>query len=342
FLKVIVDQGGSDLHIGEGQPPKMRKHGDVAPIREKPLTCDETMSMLSEVCGERNWKIFEERGDLDFAYEMDAASRFRCNYLKQAHGYGAVFRLIPTKIATLEQLGIPIVAKEFGHLRGGLVLVTGPTGSGKSTTLAALIDYINENFSRHIVTIEEPIEFVHDNKRSIITQREVPGDSESFPVALKAALREDADIVLVGEMRDLETVSLALTAAETGLLVFGTLHTNNARKTVDRMVYVFPEARQPQARPMLANSLRGVLAQLLLKKADVSAIIREGATQKLQDVIVSGKGQGMQFMDDAIWVLLQNGTVTPHEAFMKAIDKNRFKQFLPAEERDLGVAAGAV
>ncbi|HYR23780.1 MAG TPA: type IV pilus twitching motility protein PilT [Chthoniobacterales bacterium] len=358
FLSIIVREGGSDLHIGEGQPPKMRKHGDVGPIREKALTRDETMSMLREVCGERSWKIFEERGDLDFAYEMDAASRFRCNYLKQAHGYGAVFRLIPTKIASLEQLGIPLVAKEFAHLRGGLVLVTGPTGSGKSTTLAALIDYINDNFSRHIVTIEEPIEFVHDNKRSIITQREVPGDSESFPVALKAALREDADIVLVGEMRDLETVSLALTAAETGLLVFGTLHTNNARKTVDRMVDVFPAARQPQARAMLANSLRGVLAQLLLKKADgsgrvavneilvanaaVSAIIREGATQKLQDVIVSGKGQGMQFMDDAIFALLQSGTVTAHEAFMKAIDKNRFKQFLPAEEEHLGDAAGAV
>jgi twitching motility protein PilT len=358
FLRVIVDQGGSDLHIGEGQPPKMRKHGDVAPIGEKALTPDETMSMLREVCGERNWKIFEDRGDLDFAYEMDAASRFRCNYLKQAHGYGAVFRLIPAKISSLEQLGIPLVAKEFSHLRGGLVLVTGPTGSGKSTTLAALIDYINDNFSRHIVTIEEPIEFVHDNKRSIITQREIPGDAESFPIALKAALREDADIVLVGEMRDLETVSLALTAAETGLLVFGTLHTNNARKTVDRMVDVFPAARQPQARAMLANSLRGVLAQLLLKKADgsgrvavneilvanaaVSAIIREGATQKLQDVIVSGKGQGMQFMDDAISALLQQGVVAPREAFMKAIDKNRFKQFLPAEEEHLGDAAGAV
>ena len=358
FLKVIVDHGGSDLHIGEGQPPKMRKHGDIAPIRETPLTHDETMSMLSEVCGERNWKILEDRGDLDFAYEMDTASRFRCNYLKQAHGYGAVFRLIPTKIATLEQLGIPIVAKEFARLRGGLVLVTGPTGSGKSTTLASLIDYINDNFSRHIVTIEEPIEFVHGNKRSIITQREVPGDCESFPVALKAALREDADIVLVGEMRDLETISLALTAAETGLLVFGTLHTNNARKTVDRMVDVFPALRQPQARAMLANSLRGVLAQLLLKKADgsgriavneilvasaaVSAIIREGATQKLQDVIISGKGQGMQFMDDAIFALLENGVVTAHEAFMKAIDKNRFKKFLPAEEEHLGDAAGAV
>ena len=358
FLSVIVDQGGSDLHIGEGQPPKMRKHGDVAPIRNGVVTRDEALSMLSEVCGPHNWEIFEERGDLDFAYEMDAASRFRCNYLKQANGYGAVFRLIPTKIATLEQLGIPDVVREFGHLRGGLVLVTGPTGSGKSTTLAALIDYINENFSRHVVTIEEPIEFVHANKHSIITQREVPNDSVSFPVALKAALREDSDIVLVGEMRDLETIALALTAAETGLLVFGTLHTNNARKTVDRMVDVFPASRQAQARAMLANSLRGVLAQLLLKKADgsgrvavneilianaaVSAIIREGATQKLQDVIVSGKGQGMQFMDDAIWALLQQGTVTPHEAFMKAIDKNRFKKFLPPEEEHLGDAAGAV
>src|SRR2546421_12810418 len=176
FLRVIVDQGGSDLHIDEGQPPKMRKHGDVAPIRAEAVSHDEAMSMLSEVCGPHNWEIFEGRGDLDFAYEMDAASRFRCNYLKQAHGYGGVFRLIPTKIASLEQLGIPLVAKEFAHLRGGLVLVTGPTGSGKSTTLAALIDYIKYNFSRHIVTIEEPIEFVHGNKRSIVTQREIPGD----------------------------------------------------------------------------------------------------------------------------------------------------------------------
>jgi twitching motility protein PilT len=358
FLKVIVDQGGSDLHIGEGQPPKMRKHGDIAPIREQVVTRDEAASMLSEVCGARNWTIFEERGDLDFAYEMDRHSRFRCNYLKQTGGYGAVFRLIPTKIASLAELGIPAVVEEFGRLRGGLVLVTGPTGSGKSTTLAALMDYINVNFPRHIVTIEEPIEFVHENKRSIITQREVPNDSESFPVALKAALREDCDIVLVGEMRDLETISLALTAAETGVLVFGTLHTNNARKTVDRMVDVFPAARQAQARAMLANSLRGVLAQLLLKKADgsgrvavneilianaaVSAIIREGATQKLQDVIVSGKGQGMQFMDDAIWALLQPGIVTPHEAFMKAIDKSRFKKFLPPDEEHLGDAVGAV
>jgi len=357
FLSVIVKHGGSDLHIGVGQPPKMRMHGDIMPIRADPVTHEEATRMMSEIAGPHNWEIFEQRGDLDFAYEMDEASRFRSNYFKQSNGYGAVFRLIPTKIATLEQLGIPLVVREFANLRGGLVLVTGPTGSGKTTTQAALIDYINQNFSKHVVTIEEPIEFVHDNKRSTITQREVPGNSTSFAAALKAALREDTDIVLVGEMRDLETISLALTAAETGLLVFGTLHTNNARKTVDRMVDVFPADRQPQARAMLANSLRGVVAQLLLKRADrpgriavneilisnaaVAAIIREGATQKLQDVIVSGRAQGMQFMDDTIWALLEKGIVSPHEAFMKAIDKGRFKPFLSAEEEALANAAGA-
>jgi len=357
LLAVIVSEGASDLHIGEGQLPKMRRHGDVMPIRDELVTRDEAATTLSEMCGPQRWKVFEERGDLDFAYEMNEQSRFRCNFLKQANGYGAVFRLVPTTIASLDQLGIPSVVKQFGDLRGGLVLVTGPTGSGKSTTLAALIDHINENFARHIVTIEEPIEFVHQNKRSLITQREVPVDSASFPDALKAALRQDADIVLVGEMRDLETISLALTAAETGLLVFGTLHTNNARKTVDRMVDAFPANKQAQVRTMLANSLRGVLAQLLLKKADgsgrvavneiliaspaVSAIIREGATQKLQDVIVAGKGQGMQFMDDAIHAMLQQGVVSAHEAFMKAIDKNRFKEFLSAEEKGFGNAAGS-
>jgi twitching motility protein PilT len=358
FLNVIVKHGGSDLHIGEGQPPKMRVHGDIIPIRDEPISREEATRMLSEVCGPRNWQIFEQLGDLDFAYEMDEASRFRSNYFKQSNGYGATFRLIPTKIATLEELGIPLVVKEFANVRGGLVLITGPTGSGKTTTQAALIDHINQNFAKHVVTIEEPIEFVHDNKQSTITQREVPGNSSSFAAGLKAALREDADIVLVGEMRDLETVSLALTAAETGLLVFGTLHTNNARKTVDRMVDVFPADRQPQARAMLANSLRGVIAQLLLKRADrpgriavneilisnaaVAAIIREGATQKLQDVIISGKAQGMQFMDDAIWELLEKGIVSPHEAFMKAIDKGRFKPLLSPEEAALANAAGSV
>jgi twitching motility protein PilT len=357
FLHQVVREGASDLHIGEGQPPKIRKHGDISSIRSEPVTRDESVQMLSEICGPHSWTTFEDRGDLDFAYEMDEKSRFRCNFLKQTNGYGAVFRLIPTRIASLGELGVPPIVKEFGDLRGGLVLVTGPTGSGKSTTLAALIDHINTVHARHIVTIEEPIEFVHTNKRSIITQREVPEHVSAFPVGLKAALRQDADIVLVGEMRDLETISLALTAAETGLLVFGTLHTNNARKTIGRMIDVFPADRQSQARAMLANSLRAVVAQLLLKRADgcgrvavneilisnaaVSAIIREGATQKLQDVIISGKGQGMQFMDDAIWSLLQRGTISPHEAFMKAIDKNLFERFLSPEEAGLAYSAGA-
>lgn len=350
FFQVLVTAGGSDLHMAQGAPPKIRQHGGMVPIRQEPLSEEEMAYMMSEISGPERWQKYLETGDLDFAYQMDASSRFRCNYLKQAHGYGCVFRIIPTKIMTLDQLGIPEVVKEFGKLRGGIVLVTGPTGSGKSTTLAALIDYINTNFSRHIVTIEEPIEFVHPNKRSVITQREVPEHSPNFPVALKAALREDADIILVGEMRDLETISLALTAAETGLLVFGTLHTNNARKTVDRLIDVFPSDQQSQVRTMLANSLRGVVAQVLMKKADgkgrkaineilivnpaASAIIREGATQKLQDVIVGGKSEGMQFMDDAILEALKAGIVSAEEAYVKATDKNKFKAFLPA-----GVAA---
>lgn len=302
----------------------------MKPIREELLTREEMAYMMSEICGPERWARYMDTGDLDFAYEMNADSRFRCNYLKQSNGLGCVFRLIPTKIMTLEQLGIPEVVKSFGHLRGGMVLVTGPTGSGKSTTLAALIDYINTNQTRHIITVEEPIEFVHVNKKSIITQREVPEHTPTFSQGLKASLREDADIVLVGEMRDLETIQLALTAAETGLLVFGTLHTNNARKTVDRLVDVFPSDQQSQVRTMLANSLRGVVAQLLLKRCDTggrlavneilvvntaaSSIIREGATQKLQDVLVGGKGEGMQFMDDAIWSVMQQGMVSPIEA----------------------------
>jgi twitching motility protein PilT len=251
---------------------------------------------------------------------------------------------------------VPAIVKEFGHMRSGLVLVTGPTGSGKSTTLAALLDYINTNYNRHIITVEEPIEFVHRNKRSILTQREVPIQTPSFADGLRAALREDADIVLVGEMRDLETISLALTAAETGLLVFGTLHTNNARKTVDRIIDVFPADQQSQVRTMLAASLRGVLAQLLCRRCDkpgrtavheimfatpaVAAIIREGATQKLSDVITGGKSEGMQFMDESIWQKMRQGMISPQEAYMKAIDKNRFKKFLPAELANLGNASG--
>ncbi|MES2706909.1 MAG: type IV pilus twitching motility protein PilT [Verrucomicrobiota bacterium] len=350
LFKHLIELGGSDLHLSEGQVPKVRVHGGVRAISDEILTTGTMEEMLTGICDPRPWEKFLARGDLDFAYEMDEHSRFRCNYFKQQNGLGAVFRLIPTKIATLEQLGIPQVVKRFGELRSGLVLVTGPTGSGKSTTLAALIDYINVNFSRHIVTVEEPIEFVHRNKKSIITQREVPIQTPTFSDGLRASLREDADIVLVGEMRDLETISLALTAAETGLLVFGTLHTNNARKTVDRLVDVFPSDQQSQVRTMLSASLRGVVAQLLMKTADgkgrvavneilvatpaVAAIIREGATQKLTDVITGGAAHGMQFMDQAIWEHLKTENVTPMEAYMKAIDKTRFKKYLTKETAD--------
>lgn len=357
FFQALVDQGGSDLHLSEGEPPKIRVHGDVTAIREEPLTHEEMVELMEPICPPKLWKEYCEIGDADFAYEMDEKSRFRCNYMKQQRGYCCVFRLIPTKILTLEQLNVPEQIKRFGEMRSGLVLVTGPTGSGKSTTLAALIDYINTNFARHIITVEEPIEFVHPSKKSIITQREVPNNCPTFADGLRASLREDTDIVLVGEMRDLETISLALTAAETGLLVFGTLHTNNARKTVDRIIDVFPAEQQPQARTMLAGSLRGVVAQLLMKRCDkpgrvavneilfatpaVSAIIREGATQKLADVITGGKGLGMQFMDDAIWQKLQQGLVSAEEAYMKSIDKARFKNFLPKELQNMANAGGA-
>lgn len=357
FFQYLIDVKGSDLHLAEGQPPKVRVHGGIHPIPEQPiLESADIHDLLGEICDPKAFAHFLESGDLDFAYTMDEASRFRCNYLKQKNGLGAVFRLIPTEIMSLESLGVPAVVKEFAHMRSGLVLVTGPTGSGKSTTLAALLDYINTNYSRHIITVEEPIEFVHRNKRSLITQREVPIQTPTFADGLRAALREDTDIVLVGEMRDLETISLALTAAETGLLVFGTLHTNNARKTVDRIIDVFPANQQSQVRTMLAASLRGVLAQLLCRRCDkpgrvavheimfatpaVSAIIREGATQKLNDVITGGKNEGMQFMDESIWSKLCEGIISPQEAYMKSIDKNRFKKYLPAEHAALGNASG--
>ena len=357
LFQYLVSSGGSDLHLSEGSPPKVRVHGGVSAIPEESvLEGDEFKELLSEICEPGPFQQYMESGDLDFAYEMDEQSRFRCNYMKQQNGLAAVFRLIPTEIASIEDLNLPPVIKEFGHMRSGLVLVTGPTGSGKSTSLAALIDYINTNFNRHIITIEEPIEFVHSSKNSIITQREVPIQTPEFSDGLRACLREDADIVLVGEMRDLETISLALTAAETGLLVFGTLHTNNARKTVDRIIDVFPADQQSQVRTMLAASLRGVVAQLLCKRVDkpgrvavneilfatpaVAAIIREGATQKLYDVIIGGKAQGMQFMDDAIFEKLQAGMISPQEAYMKSIEKGRFAPFLPEEDKVLANSGG--
>jgi len=354
YFDIIVETNASDLHMQEGQPPKMRLHGDIRKIKDNVLTHAEMQQMLSEVVGSKRWEKFLKTGDADCAYELSADARFRCNLHKHLHGLGGIFRLIPNKIATLEQLKVPSVIKRFANIKGGLVLVTGPTGSGKSTTLAALIDYINSSYARHIITIEEPIEFVHQNKLSILTQREVGEDTPSFSDGLRNAMREDADVVLVGEMRDLETIALALTAAETGMLVFGTLHTNNARKTVDRMIDVFPSSQQPQVRTMLSASLRGIVAQLLMKKADgtgrvavneilisnnaVSSIIREGAVEKLTDVLISGRAEGMQFMDDAINSLLQQGVITPQEAYMKAIDKLRFAPMLQGPLGDIAKA----
>lgn len=356
YFRVLIEGNGSDLHLSEGQPPKVRIHGSIQPISDGILTREVLLHMLQEICEPKAFETYLETGDLDFAYEMDATSRFRCNFFKQQYGFGAVFRLIPTEIASLNTLGIPKSVENFSNVRSGLVLVTGPTGSGKSTTLAALIDHINMRHSRHIVTIEEPIEFVHQNKKSIVSQREVGVNTPTFADGLRAALREDADIVLVGEMRDLETISLALTAAETGQLVFGTLHTNNARKTVDRIIDVFPADQQSQVRTMLSTSLRGVVAQLLMKRIDrpgrcavneilvatpaVGAVIREGATQKLYDIISGGKQHGMQFMDEAIMEKLIAGMVSPVEAYMKAIDKSRFKRFLPEDQAVLANSAG--
>ncbi len=356
YFQHLISAGASDLHLSEGQPPKIRTHGAITPIANEDLQHSTLDHMLREICEEDAYERFLEKGDLDFAYEMDVDSRFRCNYFKQKNGLGAVFRLIPTKIKTLQDLNVPDTIERFGDMRSGLVLVTGPTGSGKSTTLAALIDYVNRNYARHIITVEEPIEFVHNNKKSTISQREVPIHTPSFADGLRASLREDADIVLVGEMRDLETISLALTAAETGLLVFGTLHTNNARKTVDRLVDVFPSDQQSQVRTMLAGSLRGVVAQLLLRRDDidgrvavneilvstpaVGSVIREGSTQKLHDIITGGKEHGMQFMDDAIWEKMVSGQVNALEAYMKAIDKSRFRAALPAEYEEIGHSAG--
>ncbi|MDZ4789397.1 MAG: PilT/PilU family type 4a pilus ATPase [Blastochloris sp.] len=344
FFQVLVSEGGSDLHLSEGQPPKFRRFGEIRALREEPLTREEMEILLRQICRPTSWEKFLQQGDLDFAYEMGNDSRFRCNYHRHLNGYGAIFRLIPNRLKTIDELGVPKILESFGDMRSGLVLVTGPTGSGKSTTLAAIIDYINTHHARHIITIEEPIEFVHDNKRSTVTQREVPSETPTFSSGLKAALREDSDVVLVGELRDLETISLALTAAETGLLVFGTLHTNNARKTIDRIIDAFPSDQQELVRTMLSTSLRGVVAQLLLKRNDnkgrlavneilisnpaVASIIREGATFKLTDVLKSGRAEGMQLMDDAIENYFKKGFISAQEAYMKSIDKQRFIPYL--------------
>ena len=344
FFKALKDQGGSDLHLQAGQPPKFRVHGRLEPLNMPPLSNREAGKILDEILNEQQRRHFAKNWDLDFSYELDGIARFRCNYLMHQGGVGAVFRIIPTKIKTVDELGVPQSIRRFCTIRTGLVLVTGPTGSGKSTTLASMIDDINATASKHIITIEDPIEFVHPNKSCVVTQREVGTDTNSFSTALRAAAREDPDVVLVGEMRDLETISLAITSAETGNLVFGTLHTNSAAKTIDRVIDVFPEEQQAQIRTMLSVSLQGVVAQLLLRRADgagrvpvnevliaspaLGAIIREGAIHKVVSYIESGRGEGMQLMDDSILARLKEGLVSPNEAYMKSSDKSRFEHLV--------------
>lgn len=345
LFKILREKKASDLHLSPGNPPLMRVAGDLVPMVTQKLTHEENQALLFEMMNDPQRKQFESSQDIDFAYEVpELESRFRANIFCGRLGIGAVFRLIPTQIQTVEQLGLPPAVLKFTHLKKGLVVVTGPTGSGKSTTLAAMIDHINKTQKEHILTVEDPIEFVHVSQGCLINQREVGRHTKSFASALRAALREDPDILLVGEMRDLETIELAITAAETGHLVFGTLHTNSAAKTVDRIINVFPTAQQEQIRAMLAESLRGVIAQQLLKTVDgrrcaaleilsvtpaVSNLIREGKTFQIPSVIQTGKAEGMQLMDQAIQSLLAAKRIVLEEAQKYAANKSLFQPSAP-------------
>jgi twitching motility protein PilT len=342
LLTNLKENGGSDLHLAAGLEPRIRVHGGLAPVEGwEPLSDPRLRELMREVATDRHWESYMEESDADFAYSIEGVARFRANFFVQENGAGAVFRVIPERIVPLEELSLPPAIEKLAELEGGLVLVTGPTGSGKSTTLAAIIDRVNRTRSRHIVTIEDPVEFVHENKESVISHREVGEHSNSFAAALRAAVRQDADVVLVGEMRDRETIQMAITAAEMGLLVFGTLHTNGAAKTIDRIIDAFPASEQPQIRISLSESLVAVVSQLLVPTADGAGreavneillrtsglpnLIREGNISMIGSVIQSGKKEGMQSMDDALWALAQSGRITARDAFLKASDKARFE-----------------
>jgi len=341
MLRAMKELGASDLHMSCTMPPLVRKDGEMKPIPGFPtLTPESMLDLLYEIAPEKNRKEFEERSDTDFAHAIEGLSRFRANMFRDRHGPGGVFRAIPYTILSPEQLGLPPKVLELCYLTKGLVVVTGPTGSGKSTTLATLIDHINTNRSDHIITIEDPIEFVHDNKKCLVNQREVHVHTRSFKDALRAALREDPDIVLVGEMRDLETISIAVETAETGHLVFGTLHTTTAPSTVDRIVDQFPADRQAQVRQMLAESLRGVIAQTLCKKigggrvaayeiligtSAVRNLIRTSKTFQLTSAMQTGKDVGMVTLNDSLLELVKAQKVEPLEAYMKSVNKAELK-----------------
>ena len=345
LFHAMVKAGASDLHLTVGSPPIVRKDGHMVPLDASagPLTPQDLVSLLGPIMPEKNRKEFTEKHDTDFAYEIAELARFRSNVFADRKGPGAVFRVIPSKILTAEQLNLSPAILQLCMLNKGLVLVTGPTGSGKSTTLCAMIDYINRNRQDHIITIEDPIEFVHPNQKCLINQREVHTHTESFKAALRAALREDPDIVLVGELRDLETVAIAIETAETGHLVFGTLHTTTAASTVDRIVDQFPSDRQEQIRIMLSESLRGVIAQNLCRKigggriaalevliatSAVSNLIREGKTFQIPSMMQVGKAVGMVALNDALMELVTKKLVAPDEAHSKAVDKVGFESLL--------------
>ena len=344
------EQGASDLHLMAGLPPALRIRGEIERIKYKVLDNDDLRGMLYEIAPEQKIKSFEETGDIDFGYEIPGLARYRANFFMQKNGVGAVFREIPSAIMTADQLGLPPVVSKLASLPRGLVLVTGPTGSGKSTTLAAIVDVANRVRKDHIITVEDPIEFVHQSQGCIVNHREIGVHTDSFSTALRGALREDPDIILVGEMRDLETISLAVEAASTGHLVFSTLHTSSAYKTVDRVIEVFPSHEQPLIRSTLSDGLRAVIAQVLFKRVDrkgrvvaleiliaspaVRNLIREAKTHQIPSMIQTGKKYGMILLDDSIMDLFKKGMISAEEAYAKSNDKGRFRPLLTAPPAD--------
>ena len=355
FFNLMLEQKASDLHLSTGNPPILRINGELHRVDFPTLENDSLKAMLYEIAPEYKIKVFEETGDVDFGYEVPGVSRFRANFYNQKNGIGAVFRQIPSKVLSFEdfekfEAPLPPVLKKFSMLQKGLVVVTGPTGSGKSTTLAAMVDYANKNRREHVITVEDPIEFVHESKNCLVNHREVGVHTKSFAAALRGALREDPDIILVGEMRDLETIELAITAAATGHLVFGTIHTQSAAKTVDRIIDVFPSEQQNKIRATLSESLRGVVAQNLFRRIDkkgrvaalevlvfttaIANLVREGKTHQLPGMIQVGKKLGNQPLDDAIMDHLKMKRIAPEEAYDKCLDKKKFRPFLATPPLD--------